>query len=431
MLSQNEKWLDAQRAVIGSALIDSAVIPEILAETTEDDYSGPCKTVFTAIRNVFNSGKPTDPITINAALGGDYTQFLMGLMDITPTAANVAAYIDLCRAQSRFTRLREIGQALVAAVDMDTASALAEQINQTIAARSGLRSVSMEDAMYRFFERHSQKREYLPWPLEPLNRHLFVERGDFVVIGGYPSAGKSAFAIQTAYSLAQGRKVGFFSLETNPDKLHDRLVAYVTKIAMSRIKTDSLTEEDWEVASKASAQIIARNLHYVPAAGATVSDIRAYSVANQFDVIVVDYLQLVSGSGKDRFSVVTDVSIGLHTMAQSTGITVIALAQLSRPDEVPETTIVNGFKRETGVILTKPPDMHDLRESGQIEQDADVVLMLYKPRSDSDDRMMLIRKNKEGELRSIGLGFNGQHQAFYCRPERLPDDTPVPFVKGK
>ena len=412
MLNSGNTWLEAQYAVLGSALIDSRVIPEILSATSDDDFNGPCKTVYRAICSVFLSGKPTDAITVNAALGDAYTAFLMQLMEITPTAANVSTYIEACKVQSQFAQLKTLGEQLHDAADPESAAALADRIVGVAARRSGLQAITMDAAMTSFFERHSHPREYLNWPLDPLNQHLFVDKGDFVVVGGYPSAGKSAFAIQTAYHLSQSKKVGFFSLETNPDKLHDRLVSHVAKVPMNRIKLSDFRDRDWEMAAAASSHIIARNLEYVPAAGASVADIRAYSMARQYDVIFVDYLQLVSAPGRDRFSVVTDVSIGLHTMAQSTGITVIALAQLTRPDETPEMRREGTKVVPTGVMLTKAPDMHHLRESGQIEQDADVILMLYRPRSDSTDRMMLIRKNKEGELRSMELGFDGKYQTF-------------------
>ena len=426
MLNDGKAWLEAQQAVIGSALIDSRCVPEILSSTTEEDFYGACKTVYRAICQVFSSGRPADPITVRAVLGEEYTDFMMQLMEITPTAANVKTYIELCKEHSQLVRLRELGRLLQESADLAEAAALAERVNMMAAARTGLKAVTMEASMELFFERRSKRPDYLNWPLAPLNEHLFAEAGDFVVVGGYPSSGKSAFAIQTAYHMSRNKRVGFFSLETSPAKLHDRLVSHVARISMRRIKTNYFLDTDWERAASSSSQIISRNLEYISAAGATVSEIRAFSIAHQYDVIIVDYLQLVEAPGRDRVSVVAGISRGLHTMAQSTGISVIALAQLSRPDEYTGTGKNSQFKIPNGPVYIAPPTMHDLKESSQIEQDADVVLMLYQPRSDIGDRMLLIRKNKEGELRSLALGFDGLHQTFYVQQD--PPDVPdIPY----
>ena len=205
---------------------------------------------------------------------------------------------------------------------------------------------------------------------------------------------------------------------------------------MERIKTNGMSDKDWEQAAKVAAEINSRKLEYIPASGMSVSDIQAISYAQRYDVVFVDYLQLVNGRGKDRFSIVTDISIGLHTMAQSTNIAVIALAQLSRPE-----------KKKDGP--TPPPTLSSLRESGQIEQDADIVFMLYRPSFQDQRRELMILKNKEGRLGRLTLDFDGQHQTFsrqaadkYAQTrkaifeagraareefQRLPDDTPVPF----
>jgi replicative DNA helicase len=437
MVVTMESWLEAQQAVIGSALIDSKVVPAIISGTTEDDYTGHCRTVFLAIKSIFASGAPVDPVVVKDRLGDAYTGFLMQLMEITPTAANIDVYISLCRDRGRLLRLRELGQQMQEADSLDAAASLVEQANRVMVQRTTTQVVTMESALRSFYDRHDGAVSYLSWPIKELNGKLYAESGDFIILGGYPSDGKSAFAIQTACHMAKSKRVGFFSLETNPNKLFDRMIAHVAGIPMESMKTNTMTQGQWDDAAKASEHILSLQLEYVPASGYSVSDIRAMSIANRYDVIFVDYLQLVQGSGRDRYSVVTEVSIGLHQMAQSTGITVIALAQLSRPEK----------KKDTA---TPPPQLSDLRESGQIEQDADIVFMLYRPKFEQEDRILLVRKNKEGELGSIALDFDGQRQTFSRKktnpyagmprkpkptvvlgcPQQvidLPDDFPVPF----
>lgn len=437
MVVTMESWLEAQQAVIGSALIDSKVVPAIISGTTEDDYTGHCRTVFLAIKSIFASGAPVDPVVVKDRLGDAYTGFLMQLMEITPTAANIDVYISLCRDRGRLLRLRELGQQMQEAESLDAVASLVEQANRVMVQRTTTQVVTMESALRSFYDRHDGAVSYLSWPIKELNGKLYAESGDFIILGGYPSDGKSAFAIQTACHMAKSKRVGFFSLETNPNKLFDRMIAHVAGIPMESMKTNTMTQGQWDDTAKASEHILSLQLEYVPASGYSVSDIRAMSIANRYDVIFVDYLQLVQGNGRDRYAVVTDVSIGLHQMAQSTGITVIALAQLSRPEK----------KKDAA---TPPPQLSDLRESGQIEQDADIVFMLYRPKFEQEDRILLVRKNKEGELGSIALDFDGQRQTFSRKkanpyagmPKKpkptvvlgcqqqvidLPDDFPVPF----
>lgn len=432
MVISREDWLQAQYSVLGCALLDGRTVPQIIAATSEDDFTGPCLAVYKAVRGLFTEGKPVDPVIVGDRIGGGYTEFLTQLMEITPSAANVEYYIGLCRDSSRLCRLRELGGQMQEAETLEEAMELLESMNRATVEHGKTKAVTMEEAMSSFYQRHEGEKEYLSWPIDGLDGKLYAEQGDLIILGGYPSDGKSALALQMAWHMTRNKRVGFFSLETNPDKLFDRMMAHVGHIPMESIKTNRFSQQYWDRAAEASGAAVSRNLEFIPAAGMTTADIKAVSLAHRYEVIFVDYLQLVAGKGKDRFSIVTDVSIGLHTMAQSTGIAVVALAQLSRPEK--------GKNKET-----PPPELSSLRESGQIEQDADIVFMVYRPNQELSDRMLLIRKNKEGTLGSIALDFDGQYQTFTRKRsdryqqlqrdirnagkqyERLPDDTPVPW----
>lgn len=430
-----QDWLDAQVGVIGSVLISPELAPKVIATTREDDYTGHFRTIFGAIKSLFMQGKPADVVLIREALGKEYTQILMDSMDVTPTANNIDFYIQACRDRGKLYRLRDLGQQLQEAQELQTATALLECANKSMVDRSSLRITTMEQALGEFFDRHEGCTDYLPWPIDGLQQ-VQVEAGDFVVIGGYPSDGKTALALQLAWTMAEKKRVGFFSLETSDRKLFDRLMASVARIQYSVIRKNSLSERDWTEAGKRSQEISGRKLEIIPAGGMMVPDIRAISYAQRYDVIFVDYIQLIPGEkGKDRYSVVTETSIGLHNMSQSTGITVFALAQLSRPEK--------GDKAKA-----KAPTLHSLRESGQIEQDADVVMLLYRERQDMPQRNLDVLKNKDGPLMKMVLDFDGQYQTFVRNQadkyqatqaairrsgqdarqfRRLPDDTPVPF----
>ena len=395
----NESWLNAQYSVLGSALIDQQVVPKVLHETRESDYFGTCQTVYKALRKLFNAGSPIDPVSVKAQLGDSYMDFILQLMEITPTAANIDMYIALCKEQARTNQLRDIARQMTEEEDGDKLRSLLEQASGMMVQRSSLKITTMADALQSFLERHTRQTNYLTWPVTELNDRLYAEPGDFIIIGGYPSTGKSAWALQCAWHWARNYKVGFFSLETSSEKLFDRQMASVVKLSMDQIKRNTLGEKDWERICAMSTEITARNLELIPAAGMTPADVRAVTMMRGYQIIFVDYLQLLQGSGENRTTQVTQISIALHTLAQSMGVTVVALSQLARQGKQDKNT---------------PPDMSALRESGQIEQDADLIMMLSLQDKDNPagPRELRIRKNKEGTCPAIKLAFDGRFQTF-------------------
>lgn len=441
----NESWLNAQYSVLGSALIDQQVVPKVLHETRESDYFGTCQTVYKALRKLFNAGSPIDPVSVKAQLGDSYMDFILQLMEITPTAANIDMYIALCKEQARTNQLRDIARQMTEEEDGDKLRSLLEQASGMMVQRSSLKITTMADALQSFMERHTRQTNYLTWPVGELNDRLYAEPGDFIIIGGYPSTGKSAWALQCAWHWARNYKVGFFSLETSSEKLFDRQMAAVARLSMDSIKRNTIGEKDWERICTMATEITARNLELIPAAGMTPADVRAVTMMRGYQIIFVDYLQLLQGSGENRTTQVTQISIALHTLAQSMGVTVVALSQLARQGKQDKNT---------------PPDMSALRESGQIEQDADLIMMLSLQDKDNPagPRELRIRKNKEGTCPNILLDFDGKHQTFskaartgdvvskYVHEGKkaqrqnrnnapvpdlqmtmLPDSTPVPF----
>lgn len=441
----NESWLNAQYSVLGSALIDQQVVPKVLHETRESDYFGTCQTVYKALRKLFNAGSPIDPVSVKAQLGDSYMDFILQLMEITPTAANIDMYIALCKEQARTNQLRDIARQMTEEEDGEKLRSLLELASGMMVQRSSLKITTMADALQSFMDRHTRQTNYLTWPVGELNDRLYAEPGDFIIIGGYPSTGKSAWALQCAWHWARNYKVGFFSLETSSEKLFDRQMAAVARLSMDSIKRNTIDQKEWERVCAMSTEITARNLELIPAAGMTPADVRAVTMMRGYQIIFVDYLQLLQGSGENRTTQVTQISIALHTLAQSMGVTVVALSQLARQGKQDKNT---------------PPDMSALRESGQIEQDADLIMMLSLQDKDNPagPRELRIRKNKEGTCPNILLDFDGKHQTFskaartgdvvskYAHEGKkaqrqnrnnapvpdlqmtmLPDSTPVPF----
>lgn len=392
----NEDWLQAQYSVLGSALIEPDLVPKVISETSENDYSDSCRTVYRAMKKLFLSGTTVDVVSLRNALGAQYNNFLMQLMEVTPTAANLNHYITLCREQARVLAVRGIGIELSGAENSEKARNLLERANGLMVDKPSLRIVTMSDALRSFMDRHTTQASYLTWPVRELNDRIYSELGDFVIFAGYPSTGKSAWALQCAWHWAAKYKVGFFSLETSPEKLFDRQMAAVAELSMDDIKRNAITDKGWENVCSLTVEIAKRNLELVPAAGMSPADVRAVTMMRGYQIVIVDYLQLLQGSGINRTEQVTGISLALHTMAQSMGVTVVALSQLKRKND------------------TDSPDMSDLRESGQIEQDADVVMILkLEDKSKPDgNREMYVAKNKEGTCPKIVLAFDGKHQTF-------------------
>lgn len=437
----DEKWLDAQYSVLGSVLISPEVAPRVMSGTSEQDYSGTCRTVFMAIKKLFLSGAAIDPVSVSGALGPNYRDFLVQLMQITPTAANIEAYITLCREQSRVAAVRELAQKMAEADTSEKLRPLLEKASGLMADKPNLKITTMADALASFMQRHTQKPDYLTWPVPELNDQIYGELGDFFIIAGSPSTGKSAWALQCAWHWAKQYKVGFFSLETSSEKLFDRQMAAAAQINMEVIKRNVLSQSEWDKVCGMNPEITARNLELIPAAGMTPADVWAVTMMRGYQIIFIDYLQLLAASGDNRTAQVTSISIALHTLAQSMGVTVVALSQLARKKE-------------------GAPSMSDLRESGQIEQDADMVMILSLEKKDdpSGNRILHVAKNKEGICPKVLLVFDGKHQTFSkanrsgdvlgqmvadCKKAKrkahqqadpnqmqiLPENTPVPFDK--
>lgn len=444
MAVSDDRWLDAQYSVLGSALISPEVVPKVVSETSDRDYTGACLTVYRVIRKLFLAGTAVDPVSVAGVLGKNYRDFLVQLMEVTPTAANIDHYIALCREQARVITVRELAGKMIEADTSDKMRKLLEEASGLMMDRPALKIATMSDSLRSFMDRHTKPANYLTWPVRELNDRIYAELGDLIIIGGYPSSGKSAWALQCAWHWAKDYKVGFFSLETSSEKLFDRQMAAVVQLSMDEIKRNEIKPEGWDRIAALTADIVARNLELVPAAGMTPADVRAVTMMQGYQIIFVDYLQLLQGPGENRTAQVTGISIALHTLAQSMGVTVVALSQLSRQGQQGKNA---------------PPDMSALRESGQIEQDADVVMMLFLADKDNPDgnRELWIRKNKEGTCPSILLAFDGKHQTFTKaqgnilgklvadgkkakrkasasnvepgQMSMLPNDTPAPFEK--
>lgn len=405
-----EQALDAQVAVLGSMLIDPETVGPMLHQLTADDFTeGRYRHVFQAVKRLHGQGKTPDALTVNDALGGNYRNILAQIMEVTPTSANAEEYAAICRRTARQYRWAELGERLAdAAGDLEAQEAIVDQITALRCERPGVRITDLRQCYEEFLDRHAEgkKPAYLTCGIPALDDLIYVEPGDFIVLGGYPSAGKTALALQMAFHIARDKRVGYFYYENNDKKLFDRLVAFRAKVSFGKIKRYDLQEEDFSQIVAIQNALISPDLKFIDASGMTVADVRALALSRHYDLIVVDYLQKIPGRRERRglsdFERVTEVSGGLQELGRQTGVTVLALSQLSRPEKAKGNAAF--------------PGMHSFRQSGQIEQDADVALLLFREKEDDADnqvRTLKIGKNKEGKAGiSLSMHFDGDTQTF-------------------
>ena len=425
-LKDSRPSLEAEQAVVGSLLVagargDTETIRGLLSQVQEEDLLHPVnKAAFQAARTLFRSGAAVDPITIRDKIGGQYSDYLVQLMDITPTTANWPEWARAAHEQSAVQRARALAEPLSLAVTLDDCRPVSAQLGQLLSDGRRLDTWTVPQLLDSFFESQdpeAPKPEYVTFGLQVLDEGSYIEPGDVVVIGGYPSDGKTALSLQMAWHMARKYRVGFFSLETDRRKLRDRLIAHAAGLDLSDIKRRALDDAAWESLAKQQADLAKRDLTLVEAAGMSAADIETASRAYGFQVIFIDYIQLVvpeGSSGGTRSEQMASVSRALHTFAQKTGTLVVELAQLTRQDRKTD---------KNGKEIRRDPTMHDLKESGQFEQDADMVLLLFRPGpkdkgpdnlelNEENHRLLKIGKNKEGRWGDWVLYFDGGKQTF-------------------
>lgn len=411
----NDRRLDAEQAVLGSLLIDESTVGRILSTVDPRDFlSENNRLIYQAARDLFRAGEPVDPVTIRGRIGQDFTDYLLQLIQITVTSANWQVYAKMMHEEATLTRIRDAAQQLSAAVNLDEARPLVASMTQYLSESQTVETWSMTDILTHFREAQSSTEavKYITYGIKELDEGTYTEPGDVVIIGGYPSDGKTALSLMWAYHMAKDHRVGYISMETSKPKIGDRMVTQAMQISFDTIKRRTMGEGDWANLATKSSDFTGRDLHVVSVSGWTVTDISAYCQAMGFDIVILDYVQLVQPDPGRRYgtdaAAMAAVSRDLHRFAQSTGTLVIELAQLSRPPKQ---------------VGWREPDMHDLKETGQFEQDADTIFLLYQPKEgtktkdgrtlDPDtSRLIKIAKNKEGRRGKWPLHFDGQHQTF-------------------
>lgn len=433
-----ESWLYAQQSVLGSCLIEPSCCAEIVFGMSETDFVPQYRPMYLAMVDLYTSGQHIDPIVIMDIIGDKYRETIKQLMEITPTAANIRNYIRITVEQARVLHLRELGPQLETVDSQEEAQEIMDSANGLMVTGSGLQSISLKKLLSDFYVRYKRQPDYYDWFIQQLRRVIRLRKGNYMIVGARPSVGKSAFAMQAAvyWAVACGLRVGFYSDEMGEEDLTDRLISTCAGVQLEDVMERRITERQLQTVAAISAKINEAPLYVIPSSGHPVSEIRASALKEHLDIVIIDYLQIVPGRGDKEYDRVTRVSHELQMLCKSTGITVLALSQLDR---------LRGAR----------PTLEDLRSSGQLEQDADIVAFLHRQEGKANAVEFIVAKNRNGKTGTTKLEFDGGLQRFlyvgkgdkplkpfdystcsFRQPpepenfeqlEMLPDDTPVPF----
>lgn len=395
--------IEAEQAVIGGIVLDAEkVFPLAVSQLTPDDFYTPeYKTLFAACLEIWRDRQSIDAVTLIAKAGARYRDLILTAAQNLPALSHAAFYVQAVKTTAQKIRASEGAQELVIAIEEESVEecrARAAEITRQLMGEKQVSSCDAKAGFLDFVDRAERQKNYLKTGFYKVDRSVRIAHGDYIVIGGNPSSGKTALTLQMLLSVAKQEKAIYFSLETSKEKIMDRLVCSFTRTPFDEIKEGKITT--WDAITAAYDEFKQLDFEIVEAAGWTVGQVEAYTIQRGAKVIFIDYLSILKGQGKSLYERVSNISMDLHTLAQHNKITVFALSQLRRNDN-------------------KTPSMEDLRESGQIEQDADCIMLLHTvdPNEQCSDRELIVAKNKEGPVGKMVLSFHGQIQTFYQRED--------------
>ena len=437
LLKQLPHSVEAEQAVLGSMLIDPRCVPDVIEQLRpEDFYIRQNREIYETIYSMFNFSLTIDPVTVleNMRKNGVYDEnvsrnYILQLMDTTPTAANVGEYVAIIKDKTLLRRIAETAGDMTAMIQQGTDSGqdvleAAEQrvyaIRQGRAAR-GLTPISavLLDVYDRLNELAASDAAVpgLSTGLGDLDLAISgLNKSDLILLAARPGMGKTSMALNILLHAGKfsGKSVAFFSLEMSREQLVLRLISNESFVDNKKLVTGKLNESDWEKVAAAADALNRTKILIDDDSTVSVADINAKCRrVEDLGLVVIDYLQLMTSaggkerSGDNRQQIVSDISRALKIMAKELNVPVLCLSQLSRANES---------------RTNKRPMLSDLRESGAIEQDADIVMFIDRSmneiEAESESRpdlgmaKLIVAKHRNGATRDIDLAFNPEFTKF-------------------
>jgi len=435
---------EAEAAVIGCIFMDENIIVDVQDRLGPDDfYFDKNKIIYKAMLDLFNKGTKVEPLTVISYLsnknllenvGG--VEYLDAISNISYSLGSVDTYVDLIvnsavKRNAINTLNKLVQQGYDPANDVNIYLENVEKDVFELSKRKraeSLRDIAdVADAVFKRADENSRRKTDLiglDTGYRELNRYTQgFQNGALIILAARPGAGKSAFALNLAMNIASRNKggaanVAIFSLEMSAEQLVERIIANESSIKLGLVKSGMMNQQEWVRFNTTVEKIKNVNLYFDDSSGLTIQNIRAkcrkLKSEGKVDFIIIDYLQLISGTANDeRISEqekIAKISRNLKLMARELEVPVLALSQLSREVD----------KRED-----KRPVMSDLRSSGAIEQDADIIMFLYRKDKDrsveavTGETDLLIEKNRSGSSTRDGIHFifTGEYQSFKEKKE--------------
>lgn len=433
--------LEAEQAVLGSILIDPSCITQVLILVKPDYFYLPQhKAIFTIMQEIDALGGKIDPLIVLEKLkeqkiyddaGGK--QYLFQLSEVVPTTENVEAYSNIIREQYYKRSLINVSKTIIddVASSSESADSLLESAEQKIYdIRQGrvTRGPSkigdiivneVYDKLQKLSGADKDKYKGYTTGFIDLDKAITgLNKSDLLIIGARPAMGKTSLALNLARNTAMmgKKKVLFFSLEMTKEQLAQRVLATEARVESTKMRTGNITGDEWAKLATATALLSNCELYFDDTSNMTVSEMKSrIRRLRDVDAVFVDYLQLMKSGTRveSRVQEVSEITRNLKLMAKDLNIPVVVLAQLARTTE--------------GRGKSHKPQLSDLRESGSIEQDADIVIMLYRDeyyateKDDAPDDMekpaineaeFIIAKNRHGPTTSIKVAWNGDYTLF-------------------
>ncbi len=431
---QPPQSVEAEQAVLGSILIDSRCVADVIGLLRpEDFFLQQNREIYETVYTMFNFSQTIDPVTVldkMLELGYHHDNsrdYILQLMEITPTAANVVRYANIVRDKAM---LRGLAQAAsdISEIVYDQVGTPAEMLEaaekKIYALRKGERGDSLEHigtVLHKVFDHLTELSMSdsaipgLSTGLKDLDTKINgLNKSDLLLIAARPAMGKTSFALNIGLNVAKKYKqtVAIFSLEMSREQLAMRLLSGESFVDSQKMLTGKLEDDEWSKLALASSSLSQTDIRMDDNPAITVAEMNAkLRRVENLGLVIIDYLQLMTGSGygkqsENRVQVVGEISRSLKIMAKELNVPVVCLSQLSRAVES---------------RTDKRPIMSDLRESGAIEQDADCILFLYRDdyyHEDSEEKNVaecIVAKNRHGETGTVKLQWLPQYTTFADR----------------
>ena len=427
---------DAEQSVLGAILIDSQCMNRVAEILPRGDYFylANHKIIYSVMLNMFTMGKPIDYVTVLEELKGESgfdevtgRTYLLQLAQVVPSISNVEAYAYIVRdkydIRSLIITAREIMEdAADGTVDATDLLDSAEQRIFDIRRRKDMQGLQrINEIIIQTFDRldmlNSEDRDSvrgIPTGIKDLDNTITgLNRSDLILLAARPGMGKTSFALNIARNVAvqENKKVAFFSLEMTKEQLTSRLLSTEAMVGGVKLRTGKLSEDEWIRLIEGGDVLSKSQIYFDDTPGITVPEMKAkLRRLKDVDLVVIDYLQLMSGGKRidNRVQEISEITRNLKIMAKEINVPVITLSQLSRASEQ---------------RAEHRPMLSDLRDSGSIEQDADIVMFLYREDyysnadgqdedTDRNSGECIVAKNRHGEARTVPLHWQGEFMRF-------------------